>query len=52
MKKKVKAPKDRNPFVQHLINRPGQGVHQKSKKASRRDEKAQLKKEYLRKVVA
>lgn len=50
--KKVKAPKERNPFVQHLIGRSGGGIHQKSKKAARRDEKAQLKKEYLRKVAA
>lgn len=53
MKKKTKElPKERNPFVRHLIERNGGGVHQKSKKATRRDEKSQLKKEYLRKVAS
>lgn len=51
MKRKQKQlPKERNPFVQHLITKK-QGVHQKSKKAQRRDEKATLRKEYLCKVV-
>jgi hypothetical protein len=47
MKRKQKnAPKERNPFVQHLIGKR-QGAHQKSKKSLRRDEKAALKKECL-----
>lgn len=45
--KKQPAPKERNPFVQHLINRNGGGIHQKSKKAIRRKDKVDLKKEYL-----
>lgn len=39
----VKAPKERNPFVQHLINRNGGGVHVKAFKATRATEKALLK---------
>lgn len=39
------APKERNPFVQHLINRNGGGVHAKSFKANRAAEKAKLKRE-------
>lgn len=42
--KKLKAPKQRNPFVQHLTNRK-QGAHVKSKKALRRDAKVELKRE-------
>ena len=41
----VQAPKERNPFVQHLINRNGGGVHVKSFKAHRAAEKAKLKRE-------
>jgi hypothetical protein len=53
MKRKQKElPKERNPFVQYLINRKGAGVHQKSKKAQRRDEKAQLRKECFYRVAA
>jgi hypothetical protein len=53
MKRKQKElPKERNPLVQHLINRRGGGVHQKSKKAVRRDEKAQLRKECFGRVAA
>lgn len=52
MKRKQKElPKERNPFVQHLMNRRG-GIHQKSKKAVRRDEKAQLKKECFGRAAA
>ena len=40
----MKAPKPRDPFVQHLINRKGAGAHMKSKKALRRSEKVSLKK--------
>lgn len=49
--KKKQAPKERNPFVQHLINRNGGGAHQKTKKAIRRKDKVDLKKEYLDKAV-
>ena len=38
-----KAPKERNPFVQHLINRNGGGVHVKSFKAFRAAAKVNLK---------
>lgn len=48
--KNVKSPKERNPFVQHLITKK-QGAHEKSKKAVRRDEKAQLKKECFHKAA-
>jgi hypothetical protein len=41
----VQAPKERNPFVQHLINRNGGGVHVKSFKAHRAAEKVKLKRE-------
>lgn len=45
MKQKSKQlPKERNPFVQHLIGKK-QGAHQKSKKSVRRNEKAELRKE-------
>lgn len=44
--KKNKIPKNRNPFVQHLINRNGGGVHVKSKKAKRQQEKMNMKKEH------
>lgn len=47
---KPKVPKRRNPFVQHLVGKK-QGVHEKSKKAIRRDEKAQLKKECFDKAT-
>jgi len=49
--KKKQAPKERNPFVQHLINRTGGGTHQKSKKATRRQDKMQLKRDYPDKVI-
>jgi hypothetical protein len=48
--KVIKLKKERNPFVQHLITKK-QGAHQKSKKAIRRDEKAQLKKECFDQVA-
>ena len=51
MKRKQKElPKERNPFVQHLISKK-QGAHGKSKKAVRRDEKAQLRKECFGRVA-
>ena len=44
MKRKPKElPKARNPFVQHLINKRGSGVHERTKKAERRDTKMALK---------
>ena len=49
--KKKQLPKERNPFVQHLINKSGGGIHQKSKKAIRQQDKAQLKKDYLEKAA-
>ena len=51
MKRKA-APKERNPFVQHLINKRGAGVHGKSKKAIRRQEKVQLQKDYSDKIIS
>lgn len=48
--KQIKLKKERNPFVQHLITKK-QGAHGKSKKAVRRDEKAQLRKECFGQVV-
>ena len=51
MKQKLKElPKERNPFVQHLITKK-QGAHGKSKKTVRRDEKADLRKECFGQVV-
>jgi hypothetical protein len=51
MKRKQKElPKPRNPFVQHLIGKK-QGAHGRTKKAVRRDEKAQLRKECFGQVV-
>lgn len=45
MKRKTKlAPLERNPFVQHVMFRAGAGAHGKSKKAQRRDLKADLRK--------
>lgn len=41
---KLKLPKERNPFVQHLVSKTGGGYHGKSKKAQRRDDKASLRK--------
>lgn len=48
--KQIKLKKERNPFVQHLIGKK-QGAHGKSKKAVRRDEKVQLRKECFGQVV-
>ena len=42
-RKKSSLPKPRNPFVQHLMKRPS-GVHGKSYKTTRRDDKMVLKK--------
>ena len=41
--KRKELPKARNPFVQHLINKRGSGLHEKSKKAERRDAKMALR---------
>jgi len=43
MKRKMKIPKERNPFVQHMIMKKC-GAHGKSKKAQRRDDKVSLRK--------
>lgn len=48
---KQKIPKERNPFVQHLISKK-QGAHEKSKKAIRRKEKMKLCKEQFNQVVS
>jgi hypothetical protein len=42
--KKKKTPKQRNPFVQHIVVKK-QGAHGKTKKAIRRKEKVQFKKD-------
>lgn len=39
----MKKPKQRNPFVQHLLTKK-QGAHYKTTKAKRRSEKVELKK--------
>lgn len=53
MKRKQKQlPKPRNPFVQHLINRNGGGIHQKAKKVERQNDKSKLRKEWLGQVAA
>lgn len=44
-KSKLKTPKVRNEFVIDMRNRGGNGPHGKSKKALRRDDKMQLRKE-------
>lgn len=44
MSKKRKAPKDRNPFVEHLRFKKS-GAHVKSKKAIRKQDKEKLKKQ-------
>lgn len=49
--KKKQLLKERNPFVQHLINKRGGGVHEKTKKAIRRQEKVQLQKDYSDKII-
>jgi hypothetical protein len=49
-KRKQKIPKERNPFVQHLIGKK-QGAHTKSKKAKRREDRSQLHKECFGKTV-
>ena len=50
-KKKSKLNKPRNPLVEHMLARQGQGAHGKTKKTIRRDDKAQLKKDYFDKVL-
>lgn len=43
-KKKQKIPKERNPFVQHIMFKKA-GAHTKSKKAIRQQEKSKLRKQ-------
>jgi hypothetical protein len=43
--KRKKTPKPRNPYVQHLVNRSGGGVHERSRKAERAKQKAELRKQ-------
>jgi hypothetical protein len=43
--KQLKVPKQRNAFVQHARFRSGAGVHQKTNKAKRKNERQQFKKE-------
>jgi hypothetical protein len=51
MKRKQKTPKERNPFVQHLVTKKS-GAHGKTKKALRRAEKVKLTKESFDKALA
>lgn len=44
MKRKPKVPKERNPFVQHLVVKHS-GPHGKTKKAERRADKIALRKQ-------
>ena len=48
--KRKPQPKQRNPFVQHLITKK-QGAHQKPKKTERKNEKMKLRKEWLGQVA-
>jgi hypothetical protein len=48
---KQKQPKQRNPYVQHLVKRKS-GVHQKPKKVERQNDKVKLRKEWLGQVAA
>lgn len=50
MKRKQKTPKERNPFVIHLVTKKS-GAHGKTKKAIRRSEKVNLKKECFDKAA-
>ena len=45
MKRKIKVPKERNPFVAHLATKRS-GAHGKTKKALRRADKMAFKKEW------
>ena len=49
--KKLKLPKERNPLVQHLIGKCGGGIHEKSFKSKRKQEKSDLKKKWLGQVT-
>lgn len=51
MKQKRQTPKQRNPYVQHLVKRKS-GAHQKPKKVERQKDKSKLRKEWLGKVAA
>jgi hypothetical protein len=45
MKQKNKTPKQRNPYVQHLVSKTGNGAHMKSKKSQRQQDKINLRKQ-------
>jgi hypothetical protein len=49
--KRKKQPKQRNPYVQHLIAKK-QGAHEKPKKGERQKDKMKLRKEWLGQVAA
>ena len=49
--KQKKQPKQRNPYVQQMLKRKS-GVHQKSKKVERQNDKVKLRKEWLGQVAA
>jgi hypothetical protein len=49
--KQKKQPKQRNPFVQHMITKK-QGAHQKSKKSERQKDKMKIRKEWLGQVAS
>ena len=49
--KQKQSPKQRNPYVQHLVKRKS-GAHQKSKKVARQNDKVKLRKEWLGRVAA
>jgi hypothetical protein len=44
--KRDKTPKQRNPFVQHLVVKK-QGAHVKSKKTERQKDKIKIRKEWI-----
>ena len=49
--KQKNQPKQRNPYVQHLVKRKS-GAHQKPKKTERHNDKVKLRKEWLGQVAA
>jgi hypothetical protein len=49
--KQKKQPKQRNPYVQHLVKRKS-GAHQKPKKVERQNDKVKLRKEWLGQVAS
>lgn len=48
-KKSVKLPRARNPLAAGVMFRPGAGVHEKSKKVLRRNNKMNLRGEWMKK---